>query len=109
GREAFTAKPEYFAALRAGRHFYFSPAVDCRHFQLRAEYGVGNRNIQIVSYIEAIALQIGMYLLLNEDDKVAGHSAAFSRISLAAHAKLHTLLHAGRNVDRSSLFTINSS
>src|ERR1700733_14544898 len=48
-----------------------------------------------------------MCFFLDQNDEIAGRAAPFTRIALAGYAQLHTLLHAGRNIDTDHFFPIH--
>ncbi|MCV5264391.1 hypothetical protein OFC55_42690, partial [Escherichia coli] len=47
-----------------------------------------------------------MLFLLNEDQEIAGRAAAFAGVAGTVHAKLHALLHAGRNIQVQRFITV---
>src|SRR5579872_4142342 len=64
--------------------------------------------MQFIGYVEPVTMQFGVLFLFNQDDQVAGRAASFAGIAPTAHAKLHSFLNAGGDVESHGLFTINA-
>ena len=86
GREAFAFQPEYLPALRTGPVFWSWHGRRWWNFHLCAEYGIGERNVEIKCNVQAVAVQLRMCIFLDQNNEVARTSAAFTRIAFTVNA-----------------------
>ena len=80
-------------------------AIDRRHLDRASQQGGRHGDIEVVDQVVAVAQQLLVLLLLDQDLQIAVHAAVAGRITLARDGQHHTLAYTGRNLDLDHLLT----
>ena len=78
---AFPAQAQFLAALRSGRNLDGGDADESRHFHLRPQGRLGDRDRNLNVDIVAFALEDGMRFNFGNNVKIAGGAAVGARVS----------------------------
>ena len=84
--ETLAFESEDLSTLRSGWNFYFGPAINGGYFNLYSEYCIRDGDVEVVSYVQSVAVQLWMRFFLDQDDQVSTGAATFTGISFSAHA-----------------------
>src|SRR5690606_12877735 len=82
-RESLSLQAEDLSALCARGYLDLCPSVDGGHFYLRAEYRIGEGEVQLVGRIQTLALQFLMLFFFYQYDEITGRTSAFTRVALS--------------------------
>ena len=99
GGESLATESHDATALSARFDGDFCFAPHQRHFCLRAERCVRERDVQVVVQVLTVALKRFVRDGLDDHEQVSRHAAHRSAVAFSAHAQLHAVLDAGGDLD----------
>ena len=83
--------------------------VNGGHLYSSAQRGSRKAEKEIEDYVVLVANQVGILLLLDNDEQVAVYPSSAGGIALARHGELHPLGHTGRDADGDHLFLAHNT
>ena len=84
-------------------NLYLRLTLNGWHLNLASEDSRNDRNVEVVDKVVAVAHQLRIVLLLNNDKQVAIYTATTRSVALALYRKSHTLAYTGRYLNLNNL------